>query len=120
LRGGEVCVESGCLTLRVRRFWVKGRKSWGKRSVLAIFARRHKAESYPTVVNRHSETHSAAVLEPLPTIEETQRLLGGVSRRTVLRELDAGELVRVRVRGRVLVDPDSIRSYIARHREPVS
>ena len=37
--------------------------------------------------------------------------------RTVLRELDAGELVRVRVRGRVLVDPDSIRRYIARHRE---
>lgn len=57
-------------------------------------------------------------LEPLPTIEETQRLLGGVSRRTVLRELDAGELVRVRVRGRVLVDPESIRRYIDRHREP--
>jgi CBS-domain-containing membrane protein len=56
-------------------------------------------------------------LEALPTIEETQRLLGGVSRRTVLRELDAGELIRVRVRGRVLVDPVSIRAYIARHRE---
>jgi hypothetical protein len=50
-------------------------------------------------------------------MEETQRLLGGVSRRTVLRELDAGELIRVRVRGRVLVDPHSIRAYIARHRE---
>ena len=58
-------------------------------------------------------------LEALPTIEDTQRLLGGVSRRTVLRELDAGELIRVRVRGRVLVDPDSIRRYIERHREPV-
>lgn len=62
-------------------------------------------------------SHSEAALEPLPTIKETQRLLGGVSRRTVLRELDAGELVRVRVRGRVLVDPESIRRYIERHRE---
>ena len=68
---------------------------------------------------RHSQaTVVAAEIEPLPTIEETQKLLGGVSRRTVLRELDAGELVRVRVRGRVLVDPDSIRRYIERHREP--
>lgn len=58
-------------------------------------------------------------LEALPTIEETRQLLGGVSRRTVLRELDRGELVRVRVRGRVLVDPDSIRRYIERHRENV-
>jgi excisionase family DNA binding protein len=55
-------------------------------------------------------------LEPLPSIEETQQLFG-VSRQTVLRLLDAGELVRVRVRGRVLVDPASIRGYIARHRE---
>lgn len=72
------------------------------------------------VMARHSEeqlyAHGPTALERLPTIEETQRLLG-VSRRTVLRELDAGELVRVRVRGRVLVDPDSIRSYIARHRD---
>jgi hypothetical protein len=69
---------------------------------------------------RHSEapvTTGVTELEPLPTIEDTQRLLGGVSRRTVLRELDSGELVRVRVRGRVLVDPHSIRAYIARHRE---
>ena len=69
---------------------------------------------------RHREALYGAgptTLEPLPTIEDTQRLLGGVSRRTVLRELDAGELVRVRVRGRVLVDPDSIRRYIDRHRE---
>ena len=63
------------------------------------------------------EIQEATELEPLPSIEETQRLLG-VSRHTVLRELDAGELVRVRVRGRVLVDPDSIRRYIERHREP--
>jgi putative ubiquitin-RnfH superfamily antitoxin RatB of RatAB toxin-antitoxin module len=65
-----------------------------------------------------SHIEASGVLEALPTIEETQRLLGGVSRRTVLRELDAGELVRVRVRGRVLVDPQSIRSYIERHSEP--
>lgn len=71
----------------------------------------------------HTETlygREPTTLEPLPTIEETQRLLGGVSRRTVLRELDAGELVRVRVRGRVLVDPSSIRRYIERHREGAS
>jgi hypothetical protein len=71
-------------------------------------------------MDRHSEAQGTAgvtALEPLPTIRDTQRLLGGVSRRTVLRELDSGELIRVRVRGRVLVDPDSIRAYIARHRE---
>lgn len=62
-------------------------------------------------------SHSQAGIEPLPTIEETQLIFGGVSRRTVLRLLDAGELVRVRVRGRVLVDPESIRAYIERHRE---
>lgn len=73
-------------------------------------------------VSRHSEARYApgtTALEPLASIEETQRLLAGVSRRTVLRELDAGELVRVRVRGRVLVDRESIRRYIERHREPV-
>ena len=59
------------------------------------------------------------LIEPPRSIEETQRLLGGVSRHTVLRELDAGELIRIRVRGRVLVDPESIRRYIDRHREPV-
>ena len=63
------------------------------------------------------ERHEEA-LERLPSIRDTQQLLGGVSRRTVLRELDAGELIRIRVRGRVLVDPESIRSYIERHREP--
>jgi hypothetical protein len=68
-------------------------------------------------MNSHSQSDA---LEPLPTIEETRRLLGGISRRTVIRELDAGELVRVRVRGRVIVDPESIRRYVERHREPVS
>jgi hypothetical protein len=67
-------------------------------------------------MDRYSEVREEA-LEPLPTIKDAQRLLGGVSRQTVLRELDAGELVRVRVRNRVMVDPESIRRYIERHRE---
>ena len=58
---------------------------------------------------------TAHVLEPL-SIPEAQIILG-VSRSTVLRLLDAGELVRVRVGGRTLVDPASIRDYIARNRE---
>jgi excisionase family DNA binding protein len=68
------------------------------------------------MVSHTEHTGSPLALAP---IDEAQRLLGGVSRRTVLRLLDSGELVRVRVRGRVLVDPDSIRRYIERHREPV-
>jgi hypothetical protein len=56
-------------------------------------------------------------LEPLKSIPATQGLLGDISRHTVLRLLDAGELVRVRVAGRTLVDPASIRDYITRHRE---
>lgn len=59
---------------------------------------------------------TAHVLEPLRPIPEAQIILG-VSRSTVLRLLDAGELVRVRVGGRTLVDPASIRDYIARNRE---
>ena len=71
-------------------------------------------------MNSHSKAPYGTAptdLEPLLTIEDAQRLLGGVNRRTVLRELNAGELARVRVRSRVLVDPESIRSYIARHRD---
>jgi hypothetical protein len=56
-------------------------------------------------------------LEPLESIPRTQELLGNVSRHTVLRLLDAGHLTRVRVAGRTLVDPQSIRDYIERHRE---
>jgi excisionase family DNA binding protein len=56
-------------------------------------------------------------IEPLWSIHLTCIALGGVSRRTILRLLDAGELVRVRVGGRTLVEPSSIRDYIARHRE---
>ena len=75
------------------------------------------------VTDRHGETlygtpGTASVLEPLESIPGTQRILGGVSRRTVLRLLDSGELVRVRVGSRTLVDRNSIRDYIARHREP--
>ena len=66
---------------------------------------------------RNSQIQEATAPERLPTIEETQRIFGDVSRHTILRLLDAGELTRVRVRGRVLVDPDSIRRYIERHRE---
>ncbi len=54
-------------------------------------------------MSRHVEEQyggGPTVLEPLLTIEDAQGLLGGVNRRTVLRELDAGELVRVRVRHR--------------------
>jgi hypothetical protein len=59
----------------------------------------------------------APAIEPLETIWATQAILGDVSTRTVLRLLDSGELVRVRVGGRTLVDPASIRDYITRHRE---
>jgi hypothetical protein len=71
--------------------------------------------------DRHTESQygaaRTAALEPLESIRSTQELLGGVSRRTVLRLLDAREIVRVRVAGRTLVDPQSIRDYIERHRE---
>jgi hypothetical protein len=74
------------------------------------------------VTSRHSEEPygrgpTAPVLEPLRSIPATQELLGHVSRHTVLRLLDIGELTRVRVGGRTLVDPQSIRDYISRHRE---
>ena len=57
------------------------------------------------------------MIKPLESIRGAQVILGGVSRRTVLRLLNAGELVRVRVGSRTLVDPGSIRAYIARNRE---
>jgi Helix-turn-helix domain len=60
---------------------------------------------------------TAPLLEPLRSIPATQELLGHVSRHTVLRLLDSGELVRIRVGARTLVDPQSIRDYIARQRE---
>ena len=71
---------------------------------------------------RHVETlyewgTTALGIEPLESIPATQDILGGVSRRMVLRLLDSGELVRVRVGGGTLVDPASIRDYIKRHRE---
>jgi excisionase family DNA binding protein len=56
-------------------------------------------------------------VEPLLSTRQTALVLGGVSLRTVLRLLDEGELTRVRIGRRVLVDPRSIRDYIERQRE---
>jgi len=55
-------------------------------------------------------------VEPLLSTQETARTLN-VSLRTVLRLLDAGQLARVRIGRRVLVDPQSIRDYVERQRE---
>ncbi|HWQ24757.1 MAG TPA: helix-turn-helix domain-containing protein [Gaiellaceae bacterium] len=54
----------------------------------------------------------------LLSIEETAGILN-VSRRTVLRLLDAGQLARVRIGRRVLVAPESLAHFIARQREGV-
>jgi excisionase family DNA binding protein len=53
----------------------------------------------------------------LLAIEEAARLLGGVSHKTVRRMLDAGELSRVRIRGRVLVSRAEILDLVARNTE---
>lgn len=50
----------------------------------------------------------------LLSIEETSRALGGVSRATVYRLIDAGELERVKLGRRALVPAESVRSYVAR------
>ena len=55
-------------------------------------------------------------VEALLSTQETARTLN-VSLRTVLRLLDAGQLARVRIGRRVLVDPQSIRDYVERQRE---
>jgi hypothetical protein len=66
---------------------------------------------------RYGPGATTSGLEPLKSIPATQELLGHVSRHTVLRLLDSGELVRVRIGGRTLIDPASIRAYIGRQRE---
>ena len=55
------------------------------------------------------------VIEPLLTIEEVQKIFGGVARRTILRMIDSGDLVKVKVRKRVLIEPESVREYIRRN-----
>lgn len=57
-----------------------------------------------------------ASLEPLVSIADAAKLLG-VSKRTVMRLADAGELVRVRIGRRTLFELDAIRGYRERQRE---
>ena len=56
-------------------------------------------------------------IEPPLSRKEAARVLGGVSVQTVIRLLDRGELTRIRIGRRVLVDPQSIRDYLERQRE---
>ena len=51
----------------------------------------------------------------LLSIDGTKERLG-VSRRTVLREIAAGELVAVRIGRRTLIDPRDLEAYIERHK----
>lgn len=53
----------------------------------------------------------------LAGIPEVRRLLGGVSRRTVLRLLDDGELRRVRIRGRTMTPVADVLALIERQTE---
>jgi excisionase family DNA binding protein len=73
---------------------------------------------FPVGVFSHLEDRvsQAPPTERLLSTREAAHLLG-VSLRTVLRLLDVGEIARVRIGRRVLVDPQSLREYIAARRE---
>jgi len=70
----------------------------------------------PSHVEVAAVYESQRPVEALLSTRETARRLN-VSLRTVLRLLDAGQLARVRIGRRVLVDPQSIRDYVERQRE---
>ena len=52
-------------------------------------------------------------MSELLTLEEVAERLGGVSRRTVEREIAAGRLRAVHVRRRVFITPREVEAYLA-------
>jgi len=60
--------------------------------------------------------HPTRTLEPLLTIGEVSEALN-VSRATVYRLMETGELEPVRVRSRTRFEPEVVRGYIERNRE---
>lgn len=66
-------------------------------------------------MNEHAETTEAA-LAPLLDVHETMAVTRA-SRTTLWRYVRAGQLVPVRIAGRVLFEPDEIRRFIAARRD---
>jgi len=56
-------------------------------------------------------------IEPLLSLVETREVLG-VSRMTLWRIVDRGDLPVVRIGGRPLFDPEDLRAFIAANRAP--
>jgi excisionase family DNA binding protein len=54
------------------------------------------------------------------SLQEASDLAGGISTRTLRREIDAGRLRIVRVRARVLIDPGDLDAWIAACKEPLN
>ena len=54
------------------------------------------------------------------TIKDAQRLLGNISRASVYRLLDEGELDSVRIRGRRLIPRSSVQAMLIRSNVPAS
>jgi excisionase family DNA binding protein len=60
--------------------------------------------------------HPAALLEPLVSRGEAQRILG-IGRSTMTRIIERGELRTVRIGARRLIDPASLRAFIDERRD---
>jgi excisionase family DNA binding protein len=69
-----------------------------------------------TLCDMETVKQSAGTLEPLLTIGDVSEALN-VSRATIYRLMETGELDPVRIRSRTRFEPTVVRGYIERHRE---